>query len=91
MSVWGWAFVVLNIVVCVGCLWSTRWNRNALNDRERWSSPANWIWTWQLAGVGLVVWLHFGPWHLIWWFIVGYPACITVGKILMRFGYNPLR
>ena len=23
MSILGWAFVVLNVVVCVGCLWST--------------------------------------------------------------------
>lgn len=53
-------------------------------------SPSNCIWIWQLLGVGLVVWLHFSPWHLIWWFLVGYPVCILVGKVLMWFGYNPL-
>lgn len=89
MSLLGWAFVTVNIVVCVGCLWSTKWNYNAFGDRERWGSPANWIWPWQLLGTGLVAWLHFSPWHLIWWFLVGYPVCYILGKILMRFGYNP--
>jgi hypothetical protein len=90
MSVWGWAFVVLNFVVCVGCLWSTKWSYNAHGDREQWGSPANWIFIWQLVGVGLVVGLNFSPWHLIWWFVVGIPVSITIGKVLMRFGYyNP--
>jgi phosphatidylserine synthase len=90
MSVWGWSFVVLNIVVCVGCLWSTTWNYNALGERERWNNPGNWIWAWQLLGVVLVVSLKVSAWHLIWWYIVGYIVCGLLGKLLWRWGlYNP--
>ena len=26
---------------------------------------------WQLAGIGLVLCLHFSAWHLLWWFLLG--------------------
>jgi ABC-type spermidine/putrescine transport system permease subunit I len=91
VSVWGWLFVTLNVVICVGCLWSTRWNRNALGDREKWGSPSNWIWIWQLIGVALVISLRVGAWHLIWWFVLGYPVCYMFGRFLMLFGYDPLK
>lgn len=90
MSVWGWCFIIINIVVCVGCLWSTTWNYNAMGEREKWTSASNWIWVWQLLGVTLVLLLRLSVWHLIWWFIVGYPVCILVGKVLVRLGlYHP--
>jgi hypothetical protein len=91
VSVWGWLFVSLNVVICVGCLWSTKWNRNALGDREKWGSPSNWIWIWQLIGVALVISLRVGAWHLIWWFVLGYPVCYMFGRFLMLFGYDPLK
>ena len=58
MGVLGWIFIVLNLVVSVGCIWSTKWNYNAFGHRELWGSWGNWIWIWQLVGVGLVVLLH---------------------------------
>jgi FkbM family methyltransferase len=71
MRALNWCFIALNIVICVCCLWSRRRNRNALGKREKLTGPSNWIWTWQLLGVLLVVSLKFNPWHLIWWFIIG--------------------
>jgi FkbM family methyltransferase len=68
MSVLNWCFIALNVMVCLGCL------LHAFSKREKWSSPSNWIWVWQLVGVVLVVSLKFNPWHLIWWYIVGPSA-----------------
>ncbi len=59
MRVLNWCFIALNIVICVACLWSRQQNRNVLGEREKLTSPSNWIWVWQLVGVVLVVSLKF--------------------------------
>lgn len=74
MSMLGWCFIALNIVICVGCVWSTTRSCNAFGERRKWNSGPKFIWVWQLLGVLLVVSLRFSPWHLVWWFIVGYPV-----------------
>jgi FkbM family methyltransferase len=84
MGVLNWCFIALNVVVCIACLWSGLRNRNALGKREKLTSPSNWIWTWQLVGVLLVVLLKFSPWHLIWWFIIG----TSVRRILLKVRHN---
>src|ERR1039458_10870105 len=82
MRALNWCFIALNIVISVGCLWSRRRNRNALGKREKLTGPSNWIFTWQLLGVVLVVSLKLNPWHLIWWFLIGN----SVRRIIRRVG-----
>ena len=74
MRALGWCFIALNVVICVACVWGTTRSREAFGERRKWNSGPNWIWLWQLLGVGLVVCLRLSPWHLVWWFIVGYPV-----------------
>jgi len=82
MSILRWSFVILNVVVCLGCLWSTKWSYNGFGERQKWTDPSNWIWVWQLVGVCLVLYFKLSPWHLLWWFVIGYPMCVFFGRIL---------
>jgi hypothetical protein len=65
MECLGWAFWALNGIVAIHAVyhWSRLWNANSV-----WglTTPAGWIWIWQVAGVGLVPLLGWSPWHLFW-------------------------
>ena len=43
----------------------------------------------KFLGVALVICFGWSPWHLIWWFFVGWIVAIIAFKIAMRLGYNP--
>ena len=79
------AFLIFNVLFAVAYLWSSLRSYNALGQREI-SSPITWAWFWQLAGAGLVWWLHLSVWNLVWWFLVGLVVCYMIGKIMVRAG-----
>ena len=85
MKIIGWIFLVLNIIVSVGCLWSSASSYNRLGDREL-NTPGVWIWIWQLIGVAISLLLHFSPWHLFWWFPAGCIIIIVTVKSANRLG-----
>lgn len=78
-------FWVLNLIVSVYGIyhWSQRWN-----PRGVWglATPAGWVWIWQLAGVGLVAFLGWSAWHLVWWFPAGWIVCVVIGRLLYLTG-----
>ena len=47
-------------------------------------TPGGWIW--QGNGAALVFLFSQSPWHLVWWFPVGYVVSIAVGKVLYNAG-----
>jgi hypothetical protein len=85
MEYLGWAFWALNAVVAAYAVfhWSRLRNANGV-----WGlmTPAGWIWVWQAAGVGLVPLSGWSPWHLFWWFPLGYIVCVALGKALYASG-----
>lgn len=91
MSVLGWMFVGLNILVSLAYLWSASKSYNA-NGRRELGAPSAWVYIWQLLGVILVISFGWSPWHLIWWYFpVGWIVAFLVGKIAIRLGYDPFR
>lgn len=53
-------------------------------------TPAGWVWIWQLLGVLFVMFFNFSPWHLIWWWMLGFIVTIIIGKIILASGYDLL-
>jgi hypothetical protein len=88
MMLWlRWAFIALNVIVCVGTL---IWSCIAFNayGRRAITTPTIWVYVWQLIGVGIVVWCGFSAWHLLWWLFVGYALLLGVVRIMSRCGYH---
>ena len=81
MEYLGWAFWSLNGLVSLYGIyhWSRLWNPNGV-----WGllTPAAWVWIWQAVGVGLVPFLGWSPWHLFWWFPLGWIVCAGLGRAL---------
>lgn len=85
MGMLGWAFWGLNaLVAVVGVLMAAM----STTGDGRWGllTPGAWIWVWHAVGVGLVPLIGWSPWHLLWWFPVGFVVCTSFGRLLYRLG-----
>ena len=83
MSTFGWIFLVLNVVISLWSIWVNMHTRNGSGVLHV-KTPVGWLWIWQLLGVPLVLVFNLSPWHLIWWFLVGFVVTIAIGKIGIR-------
>ncbi len=82
MYVLGWVFWSLNLIVVVCCIFHyiRYYGRNG-----QWGliHPAGGVlWIWHGIGVALTAYLAWSPWHLLWWFPVGFVMCVVVGRLL---------
>jgi len=83
----GYVFWGLNAVVA---LYSIFHYMGYYGRNGQWglTHPAGgWLWIWHGAGVAIVPYLGWSPWHLLWWFPVGFLLCFVIGKLLR---YDPL-
>jgi FkbM family methyltransferase len=86
MRLLGWCFIGLNIGICVSCVWYNTRTHTSSGKRQRWNSSQNWMWVWQLLGVLLALSLRLSPWHLAWWFVLGFLVHPIVRKLRGMYG-----
>jgi hypothetical protein len=89
MGIFAKIFLVINICYAVyGTFYMSK--QRTLSGTPGLATPGGWVPAWQGLGAGIVLWLDFSPWHLIWWLPVG--VLIGVGliwKILTAIGILP--
>ena len=86
MSGFEWAFWILNSVVALYGIYGNSFQIVTRNGTRGIMTPSGWIWIWQGIGAMLVFLLGRSPWHLLWWFPVGYLVSFAVGKALYNAG-----
>jgi hypothetical protein len=86
MSLLGWLFWSLNAVVTLASILQMA---RSWTGGGKWglATPGGWIWVWHALGVGLVPFIGWSPWHLLWWFPVGFVVCTTLARVLYKLGW----